>query len=65
MLWVDNVRWGTVDLDGEGPDRELYRSDLAGIEVYRPSSVPIELSAFDISCGVVVVWTKRAPDRRP
>lgn len=61
-LWVDNVRWGTVDLDGQGPDRQLYPSDIAGIEIYRPSSVPIEFSAFDTSCGVIVVWTKRAPD---
>lgn len=61
LLWVDNARWGTVDLDGEGPDRELFPIDIEGIEVYRPSAVPIEFSGFDSSCGAVVVWTRRAP----
>jgi hypothetical protein len=61
QLWVDNVRWGTVDLEGEGPDRAIYPSEIAAIEVYRPSAVPIDFAAFDLSCGVVVVWTKRAP----
>ena len=61
LLWVDDVRWGTVDLDGEGPDRELFPSDVEAVEVYRPSAVPIEFSGFDSSCGVVVVWTRRAP----
>jgi len=65
MLWVDNVRWGSIDLDGEGPDRELFPFDIEGIEVYRPSGVPIEFSSFNTACGVVVVWTKRAPDERP
>jgi hypothetical protein len=60
-LWVDNVRWGTVDLDGQGPDRELFPIDVEGIEVYRPSAVPIDFTGFDSECGVVVVWTKRAP----
>jgi len=61
LLWVDDIRWGTVDLDGEGPDGELFPSDVEAIEVYRPSAVPIEFSGFDSSCGVVVVWTRRAP----
>ena len=61
LLWVDNVRWGSVDLDGEGPDRELFPIDIEGIEVYRPSAVPMEFSGFDSACGAVVVWTKRAP----
>lgn len=61
LLYVDNVRWGSIDLDGEGPDRELLPTDLEGIEIYRPSAVPIAFQGFDTSCGVVVVWTKRAP----
>ena len=62
-LWVDDIHWGTVDLDGQGPDRDLYPSDIEGIEVYRPSGVPIDFSSFDSSCGAIVVWTKRAPAR--
>ncbi len=61
QFWVDNVRWGTVDLEGEGPDRSIYPYEIAGIEIYRPSAVPIEFAAFDLSCGAVVVWTRRAP----
>jgi hypothetical protein len=60
-LWVDNHHWGTVDLDGRGPDRDLYPADIAGIEVYRPTNVPIDFSSFDSTCGAIVVWTKRAP----
>jgi len=61
QLWVDNVRWGTVDLDGYGPDRSIFPSEIEAIEVYRPSAVPIDFAAFDLSCGAVVVWTRRAP----
>jgi hypothetical protein len=61
QLWVDNVHWGTVDLDGDGPDRELIPTGIEAIEVHRPSTVPIEFASFDMSCGAVVVWTKRAP----
>ena len=62
-LWVDNHHWGTVDLDGRGPDRDLYPSDIEGIEIYRPATVPIDFSSFDSTCGAIVVWTKRAPGR--
>ena len=60
VLWVDNVRWGSVDLDG-GPDRELFPSDIEGIEIYTPSQVPPEFTSTDALCGVLVVWTKRGP----
>ncbi len=62
-LWVDNHHWGNIDLDGQGPDRALYPADIEGIEVYRPTNVPIDFSTFDSSCGAIVVWTKRAPGR--
>jgi len=60
VLWVDNVDWGSIDLD-VGPDRELFPSDLEGIEIYTPSQVPAEFATTGSLCGVVVVWTKRAP----
>jgi hypothetical protein len=60
VLFVDNAKWGPIDI-GEGPDRELFPSDIEAIEVYRPSAVPIEFSTIDAVCGAVVVWTKRAP----
>jgi hypothetical protein len=58
VLWVDDVSWGSIDLDG-GPDRELYPSDLEGIEIYSPTQVPPQFATTDAVCGVVVVWTKR------
>ncbi len=58
VLWVDNVSWGSIDLDG-GPDRELFPSDLEGIEIYSPTQVPPRFSSTAALCGVVVVWTKR------
>ncbi len=60
VLWVDNVKWGSIDLDG-GPDRELFPSDLEGIEIYTPAQVPPEFSSTEALCGVIVVWTKRGP----
>ena len=60
MLWVDNVRWGPIDLGG-GPDRELFPSELEAIEAYSPSQVPIEFSSRGSQCGVVAAWTKRSP----
>ena len=59
-LWVDNAKWGSVDTF-EGMDRELFPHDLEGIEIYRPSEVPIEFSDMDSGCGVIVVWTRRGP----
>ncbi len=60
LLWVDNVRWGSIDLGG-GPDRELFPADLEAIEAYTPSQVPIEFSSSGSECGVVAAWTKRSP----
>lgn len=60
VLWVDNVQWGPIDLGGS-PDRELFPSQLEGIEIYTPVQVPLEFGSKDAQCGVVVVWTKRAP----
>ena len=59
-LWVDNVRWGSIDIGG-GPDREFFPSDLEGIEIYTPATVPAEFAVGNSLCGVIVVWTKRAP----
>lgn len=60
VLWVDDVRWGSIDF-GDGPDRELFPSEIQGIELYTPSTIPAEYATGDSMCGVIVVWTKRAP----
>jgi len=59
-MWVDNVNWGPIDLDG-GPDPALYPSDLEGIELYGPTQVPLEFATPNSVCGVVAVWTRRGP----
>ncbi len=60
VLWVDDSRWGSIDA-GDGPDRELFPSEIRGVEIYTPSTVPAEFATGDSMCGVIVVWTKRAP----
>jgi len=60
VLWVDDARWGSIDY-GDGPDRQLFPSEIQGIEIYTPSTVPAAYATGDSMCGVIVVWTKRAP----
>jgi hypothetical protein len=60
VLWVDNVKWGSIDIDG-GPDRALRPTELEGIELYSSTQVPAEFATIDAVCGVVVVWTRRGP----
>ncbi len=60
LLWVDNAKWGSIDGD-QGPNPELFPSDLEGIEVYTPATVPPDFSGIGDECGVIVVWTRRGP----
>lgn len=60
VLWVDDARWGSIDY-GDGADRVLFPSEIQGIEIYTPSTVPAAYATGDSMCGVIVVWTKRAP----
>lgn len=61
-LYLDGMNLGSIDdASHVGPDRILFPSELEGVEVYRPSQVPGEFLASEASCGVIVVWTKRAP----
>ncbi|MEO5568886.1 MAG: carboxypeptidase-like regulatory domain-containing protein [Gemmatimonadaceae bacterium] len=40
--------------------------DIVGIEIYLgPSDVPGEFAGSDAGCGVVAVWTRSGPPRRP
>jgi hypothetical protein len=40
--------------------------DIAGLEVYTgPSDVPGEFAGTNAGCGVIVVWTRSGPPRRP
>ncbi len=63
LLYLDGVKLGSIDdASALGPDRLLFPSELEAIEVYRPSEIPAEFSAGESGCGLVVVWTQRAPD---
>ncbi len=59
-LWVDNARWGSMDI-GDGPDRHLFPYDIEAIEFYTPSNVPADFASGNSMCGTVVVWTRRGP----
>jgi hypothetical protein len=50
--------------DDRGMD-EISVSDVEAVEVYRRASeTPAEFLDSDSRCGVVVIWTKRAPPSR-
>jgi len=65
---VDNVivrRGGRDSRPDEQPiDLVIQPQDIAGIEIYRsPSETPKEFGGMDVTCGVVLFWTKRAAVR--
>lgn len=51
--WVDGNRWwfGT-------PDEFMTPQEVAAIEVYSGTFVPVEFQSFEGSCRVIVIWTK-------
>lgn len=51
--WVDGSRWrfGT-------PDEFMTPQEVAAIEVYSDTFVPVEFQSFEGSCRVIVIWTK-------
>lgn len=58
ILYLDGVKFGRVDdvLDQIGP------SEIEGIELYRRATeVPPEFGGIYARCGVILVWTRRAP----
>lgn len=63
-IYVDNVivrRGGRDSRPDDTPlDALLQPTDITGIEIYRsPSETPTEFGGNQITCGVVVFWTKR------
>lgn len=58
-IYVDGGRFRA----GEAGINEVLLSEVAAIEVYRGASeVPAEFSGSDARCGVIAIWTKRAPN---
>ena len=59
LLYLDGLPLG--DTDGM-LDTIVFPHEVAGIEVYRRASeLPAEFSGSRSGCGVIVIWTKRAP----
>jgi hypothetical protein len=65
---VDNVivrRGGKASMPNETPlDALLQPLDIQAIEIYRsPSETPQEFGGNEVTCGVVLFWTKRGSAR--
>jgi hypothetical protein len=63
-VFVDNVivrRGGRTGNSDDPPiDLLVQPQDIAGIEIYRsPSETPRQFAANDVTCGVVLFWSKR------
>ena len=59
LLYLDGIPVGGID---DMLDTIVYPHEVAGIEVYRRASeLPAEFSGSRSGCGVIVIWTKRAP----
>jgi carboxypeptidase family protein/TonB-dependent receptor-like protein len=55
QLYVDGIQW-RVRFPGD-LDAFVSMRDVAGLEVYRPGSAPVQFRGFD-QCAVIVVWTQ-------
>jgi hypothetical protein len=65
-VYVDNVivRQGGRNSRPDDPplDALLGPNDIIGLELYRsPSETPTEFGGNQVTCGVVVFWTRRGP----
>ena len=63
-IYIDNViarRGGRAASTADPPlDALVAPSAILAVEIYRgPSEVPVEFGGSDVTCGVVIIWTKR------
>lgn len=63
-IYIDNVmarRGGRAASSADPPlDAMVAPSAILAVEIYRgPSEVPVEFAGNDVTCGVVIIWTKR------
>ncbi|HYC51386.1 MAG TPA: carboxypeptidase-like regulatory domain-containing protein [Gemmatimonadaceae bacterium] len=62
MFWIDGTPW--QQMEPGDIDDFLKPHELAAVEVYNPSSTPVEFSASrGASCTTIVGWTHRRLDR--
>jgi hypothetical protein len=68
-IFIDNViarRGGRAASSTDAPlDGLVQPQDVQAVEIYRsPSETPTEYGGPDVTCGVVVIWTKRGSPRQ-
>jgi hypothetical protein len=55
-IYVDGVR----QVGGDGDVRQVVTGmEIAAMEVYRSTSVPVEFRRSMRSCGAIVIWRQR------
>jgi hypothetical protein len=66
-VYIDRViarRGGRMGAGDTPLDVLIPPSNIHAIEIFRsPSEIPTEFGGVDVSCGVVVIWTKRGAPR--
>lgn len=68
-VFIDNVmarRGGRNTMPGDPPlDALISARDILAVEIYRsPSETPQEFAGNDVTCGVIIFWTKRGSGRQ-
>jgi hypothetical protein len=68
-VYIDNVmarRGGRNSMPGDPPlDALIPARDILAVEIYRsPSETPQEYAGNDVTCGVIIFWTKRGSGRQ-
>jgi Carboxypeptidase regulatory-like domain len=67
-VFIDNVmarRGGRNSMPGDPPlDALVAAGDILAVEIYRsPSETPQQYAGNDVTCGVIIFWTKRGSGR--
>ena len=55
-LWVDGTEWRLID-PGDA-DAFISPREIAGLEVYKPGTAPVQFRSMDDRCVTVIVWTQ-------
>ncbi len=61
-VWVDNAPWRS--LEPGDLDSFVRPPEVAAIEVYQGTNLPVQFQTTGQNCGAVVVWTKTRVDTR-
>ena len=61
-IWIDGTQW--LQLQPGDIDDFLKPNEVSAIEVYGPSTTPMEFQSRGASCTTIVAWTARRLSRR-